>query len=415
MLPPARLRARFPFLAMATTSIPSPSDVEAPTQEDSVLSFRTALPLGLQFLFWTIYGVVFYGKLLSYLPFPSIAQHLTLWATGTGLAISTLMGLGLHLLLDTTLHPIGKTTGVLGTVVGSGAGWGGLYYSGAEALNPFAGPVLNQTATLPGQGALLTWPIAFPLLLLLWGGLALGVRHLHQQQAQRRQLLEAELAAERAHLRMLRYQLNPHFFFNALNTIGALAENAPGQVQTAIRELSGFLRYTLLDSTEDAEASAVQVVPLQDELEAAQHYLTVEKIRFEEELQWTMDLDEEAAAQRIPSFLILPLVENAIKHGQRTSPSPLRVSIRGQMTTAAPSGPSQLVLEVVNTGHLRSEENLRSEGEGGTGTGLDNVRARLDARYADHSRFALTEEAGRVRARIAIDTNALDKPSAADA
>jgi len=386
---------------MSTPSTPSPSDVEAPIEEDSVLSFRTALPLGLQLLFWTIYGIVFYGTLLRYLPFPSIAQHVAFWATGTGLAISTLMGLGLHLLLDTALHPSGKAIGVLITVVGSGAGWGGLYYRGTEALNPFAGPVLQLTAALPGQGALLTWPLAFPLLLLLWSGLALGVRHLYQQQTQRRQLLKAEVAAERARLRMLRYQLNPHFFFNALNTIGALAEDAPGRVQRAVRELSGFLRYTLLDSTEDAEDGTVQVVPLQDELEAAQHYLTVEKIRFEDELQWTVELDDEAAAQLIPAFLVLPLVENAVKHGQRTSPSPLRVAIRGQMTTAAPSAPSQLVVEVVNTGHLRSE------GEGGTGTGLDNVRARLDARYADHSWLALTEEAGRVRVRIEIDADAL--------
>ena len=394
---------------MATARLPSPSDVESSPQEDPVFSLRTALPLGLQLLFWTIYGIVFYGTLLRYLPFPPIAQYLALWAAGSGLAISSFMGFGLHLLLGTTLHPIGKTAGVLGTVAGSGAGWGGLYYWGAGALNPFAGPVLQLTATLPGQGALLTWPLAFPLLFLLWCGLALGVRHLHQQQTQRRQLLEAEVAAERARLRMLRYQLNPHFFFNALNTIGALAENAPGQVQTAVRELSGFLRYTLLDSTEDAKTSAVQVVPLRDELEAARHYLTVEKIRFEEELQWTVDLDEESATQRIPAFLVLPLVENAIKHGQRTSPSPLRVAIRGQMTTAAPSAPPRLIVEVVNTGHLRSE------GKGGTGTGLDNVRARLDARYADHGRFALTEEDGRVRARIEIDADALDKPSSANA
>ncbi len=158
---------------MATTSIPSLAGADAPVQEDPVFSFRTALPLGLQLLFWTIYGVVFYGKLVRYLPFPSVAQHMALWAAGTGLVISSFVGFGLHLLLDTTLHPIGKTAGVLGTVAGSGAGWGGLYYWGAEALNPFAGPVLNLTATLPGQGALLTWPLAFPFLLLLWSGLAL--------------------------------------------------------------------------------------------------------------------------------------------------------------------------------------------------------------------------------------------------
>ena len=190
---------------------------------------------------------------------------------------------------------------------------------------------------------------------------------------------------------MLRYQLNPHFFFNALNTIGALADENPQRVKTAVRELSGFLRYTLLDE------EALNV-PLRDEVEAAEHYLAVEKIRFEDDLHVAVDLDAEAGRWVVPSFLVLPLVENAVKHGQYTSPTPLRIRVTGTVAEAA------LVVEVANTGHWREE----APNGDGTGTGLDNVRRRLKAQHPDQHRLTFREDDGWVHVRIEIDTAALD-------
>ena len=194
-----------------------------------------------------------------------------------------------------------------------------------------------------------------------------------------------------ARLRMLRYQLNPHFFFNALNTIGALADEDPGRVKTAVRELSGFLRYTLLD--EDGTEAA-----LDDEMRAVGHYLAVEKIRFEDDLQVTVDVSPEAGRHPVPAFLVLPLVENAVKHGQRTSPSPLRIRITGRCDE------DTLVLEVANTGHWREERTATP----GTDTGLDNVRTRLRTRYPDRHRLTKTADDGWVRVRIEIDVSAID-------
>jgi LytS/YehU family sensor histidine kinase len=195
---------------------------------------------------------------------------------------------------------------------------------------------------------------------------------------------------------MLRYQLNPHFFFNALNTIGALADESPQRVKTAVRELSGFLRYTLLDD------EALNV-PLRDEFEAAEHYLAVEKIRFEEDLQVNVELDPEAGRLEVPSFLVLPLVENAVKHGQRTSPRPLRVRVAAHCTDEA------LAVEVSNTGHWRNDGQ-----SSGTDTGLDNVRTRLQTQYPDRHDFRLAETNGWVHARIEIHSASLapSSPSA---
>ncbi|MFB6271824.1 MAG: sensor histidine kinase, partial [Salinibacter sp.] len=177
----------------------------------------------------------------------------------------------------------------------------------------------------------------------------------------------------------------------ALNTIGALADENPQRVKTAVRELSGFLRYTLLDE-DDLQA------PLRDEFEAAGHYLAVEMIRFEDGLQVEIDLDDEAGRRVVPSFLVLPLVENAVKHGQRTSPQPLRVQVTGRCID------DTLAVEVANTGHWRDEPTSTQS----TDTGLDNVRTRLQTQYPDRHRFTINEEDGWVCVRIDIDTDVLD-------
>jgi len=263
---------------------------------------------------------------------------------------------------------------------------------GVDWVNPFIAPVVGVTALRPGEGSILSGLAAFPIIMLAWSGLYLGLVQWVEQQRQERRLLRADAEAQRAQLRMLRYQLNPHFFFNALNTIGALADENPQRVKTAVRELSGFLRYTLLDE-EALDA------PLRDEVAATEHYLAVEKIRFEGDLQVEVDLDAEAGRRVVPSFLVLPLVENAVKHGQYTSPRPLRIRVTGTITEGA------LAVEVANTGHWR-EEGSTSDG---TGTGLDNVRRRLEARHPDRHRLTVSEDDGWVCVRIEIDTESLDQ------
>jgi hypothetical protein len=352
--------------------------------------FRRLLFGGLHLAGWTVYGVVYYLTLRPYQPFADILWKQTLIAAGTGLVLSTLLGTAYWALDVRRLHPVGEVTTALVGAVTVGLLWYQVKAWGADWVDPFLVPVAAAGALRPGEGSVLSSAPAFPVLMLAWSGFYLSIAHWRGEQAEERRRLQADAEAQRAQLRMLRYQLNPHFFFNALNTIGALADEEPARVTDAVRELSGFLRYTLLDE------EALQA-PLRDEIEAAEHYLAVEEIRFEDDLRVDVDVSPAAARQEVPSFLVLPLVENAVKHGQRTSPSPLRVHLRGTVSEDA------LTVEVANTGHWRADD------PDGTQTGLDNVRDRLRARYPDRHRLAIEERDGWVRVRIDIDREALSR------
>lgn len=360
------------FLATSSTRLPS----------------HKAVVVALQLLGWSTYAGLYYLSLREYQPFPEIARTQALIAAGLGLVASSLMGWAYkrwHVSrrsLTTKTAILLVTSGSLGLVWYQGTQWG------AEWANPFIVPVAPYLGV--GGTPLLDRGAAFPLLLLLWSGFYLGVVSWRKQQQQQKQLLRADAEAQRARLRALRYQLNPHFFFNALNTIEALASEQPERVREVVRELSGFLRYTLLDE-ETLEA------PLQDEVQAIEHYLAVEKIRFEDDLRIDIEVPPKAGRMRVPSFLVLPLVENAVKHGQRTSPPPLRLRLTGTVENET------LVLQVANTGHWRGS----APNTDGTDTGLDNVRTRLETQYPDHHRFEVVEEDGWVRARIEIDSASL--------
>jgi two-component sensor histidine kinase len=346
---------------------------------------------GLHLAGWAAYGVVYYVTLRPYNPFPDIILKQTLIAAGSGLVLSTLLGLAYRRLRLSTLHPAGEAGAVLLGALFVGWGWYQVKAWGVDWVDPFAMPVLAIVSVLPGEGSMLSRMEAFPIVLLIWSGFERGFAHWGERQRQQQRVLQADAEAHRARLKMLRYQLNPHFFFNALNTISALAEENPQRVKEAVHELSGFLRYSLLDG------ETLDVL-LREEVRAARHYLAVEKMRFENDLDVRIDVDAEAHQQTVPAFLVLPLVENAVKHGQYTSPSPLRVAL----TATVQDG--HLIIEVANTGHLRTDD----PAPGGTGTGLANVRARLAAQYPDAHAFALAEDDGWVRARLDIETPAID-------
>ena len=362
-----------------------------PTARSPGQPLRPVVIGGLQLAVWTLYGVAYYLTLRPHQPFGDLLWKQTLIATGSGLLLSTALGALYWTIGLRRRAPLWQGLAIVAGGVAGGLLWYQVKAWGVDWVNPFIAPITGVTALRPGEGSILSSLSAFPIVLLAWSGLYLSLAQWYAQQRQERRLLRADAAAQRAQLRMLRYQLNPHFFFNALNTIAALADENPQRVKTAVRELSGFLRYTLLDD-EDLDA------PLHDEVAAAEHYLAVEKIRFEDNLQVTVDLEEAAGRRVVPSFLVLPLVENAVKHGPYTSPTPLCIELTGTVTDET------LVVEVANTGHWRESEASAD----GTGTGLDNVRRRLEAQHPDRHRLTVREDDGWVRVRIEIDTEALD-------
>lgn len=349
--------------------------------------FRTRTLFIFQLAFWTLFAALFFVLLLPRHPFADILFREALAAAVTGLASSAVLQ-RLHVRASARSAKFAVFVALPFGSVLLGLIWYALADAAGDVLDPFAFLFLYQ---LPGLELYAPVHIpAFAAILLLWSLLYVALVYRREQREQQDLLLKAEALAQEARLSMLRYQLNPHFLFNALNSIGALADEAPGRVQRMVGELSGFLRYSLLDS-ESIE------VTLGDELRAAAHYLEVEKVRFEDHLEVRIALDPAAAACKLPAFLVLPLVDNAIKHGQRTSAMPLRIEISGSVAGAA------LQIEVKNTGGWVGVAQSSRSHRVGTHTGLTNVRERLRLHYERRHTFDVYEENGWVCARIRID------------
>jgi LytS/YehU family sensor histidine kinase len=198
------------------------------------------------------------------------------------------------------------------------------------------------------------------------------------------QQLEAKLLTQ-ARLETLRYQLNPHFLYNALNSVEALSRDGPAQIPEVVRRLCECPRYAL-------HPKKGGLATLEQELRAVASYLLVERLRFGERLVVESDVSNAVQSAAVPEFLLQPLVENAIKHGMRTSDMPLRVVIRAGCTNGA------LEIEVRNTGRWSSDAGDAKDG----GVGLDNLKSRLDRLYADRYRLKATENAGWVSVAVAI-------------
>ncbi len=208
------------------------------------------------------------------------------------------------------------------------------------------------------------------LILVIWGLLYFALKGIQARQ----QLVAAMREAE---LRMLRTQISPHFFFNALNTMLACSKKEPDTLSDLIQSLAGYLRYTLKHHDN-------LFVPLADEYEAVIDYLAVEKARFREDLQVETYLDPGAAHQPVPGILLQPLLENAVKHGRATSARPLRI----RMSITQPQ-PHELEISIANTGQWRTGRPPH-----GFGVGLKNLRQRLQLAYSGVDVLTVSESDG---------------------
>jgi sensor histidine kinase YesM len=213
----------------------------------------------------------------------------------------------------------------------------------------------------------------FIFLLTAWSALYFAVKYALDWQQEKKRSSEAMLLAQKAQMEMLRYQLNPHFLFNSLNSIRALVDEDKKLARDMITELSEFLRYSLLHKDK-------AFVPLQNELEAVKHYFSIEKKRFEEKLNIQYQISEDTYKCQVPSFLLHPLIENAVKYGMKTSEMPLRIKLTAKKTEYG------LLLEICNSGKWieRTESDTHKEG---TGTGLSNVEKRLSNAFGEDYRF----------------------------
>ena len=212
--------------------------------------------------------------------------------------------------------------------------------------------------------------------LLCWSALYFGINYYLITQKQRDRTLAAEATAHQAQLKMLRYQLNPHFLFNTLNAISTLVmlketDTANGM----LKKLSAFLRYTLVNQ-------ANQRTPFSQELEALKLYLEIEKVRFEDRLTLIWDIDDEALPAKMPSLLLQPLIENAIKYAIAPSED------GGTITVKASVKKDRLIMMVCDDGP-GVDTFEPSLDENSSGVGISNIMARLRQLYGDDHRFRL--------------------------
>lgn len=215
------------------------------------------------------------------------------------------------------------------------------------------------------------------------------IRLTHERyEVQLREEEMLKLTAE-AELKALRAQVNPHFLFNALTTIGYLIETAPPRALNTLMQLTALLRGVL--------RSEGDFTTLGRELELVEHYLRIEHERFEERLRVRIDVPQTLRAQRIPALVLQPLVENAIKHG--VAPSSAGGDVEVVATCSGPPGDRRLRLLVRNSGSPLRDAADRP----GARVGVDNVRRRLAGYYGDRAGLTLsTEPGGRTVAEIVM-------------
>ena len=225
-------------------------------------------------------------------------------------------------------------------------------------------------------------------LLGAWTALYYAVNFFLQIEEQNDQLLRLENQATSAQLAMLRYQLNPHFLFNTLNSISTLVllkQTEPANAM--LTRLSSFLRYTLINEPGGR-------VTVAQEVDTLKLYLDIERMRFEDRLRTKFHIDPLTESGLLPSLLLQPLVENAIKYAVSPQESGAEITITTQLVgqnlriTVSDTGPG---LQSGSTSNRLSGVSFDGGEPVSTGVGLANIRDRLAQAYGDRHRFETLE------------------------
>ena len=238
------------------------------------------------------------------------------------------------------------------------------------------------------------YSLGYIYVVLAWVGAYMGIKYYRQLQGETERALAARSMAHQAQLKMLRYQLNPHFLFNTLNAISTLIlDRDNATANRMVQGLSSFLRHSL-------DNDPMQRVTLRQELDALTLYLDIEKIRFAERLRIETAIEEDCWRALLPSLLLQPLVENAIKYAVAKQVA------GGLLRIEAERDGEQLVLRVIDDGPGCSA----IEGDQlppGKGVGLRNTRERLHVLYGDTGGFSVRnrERGIEVTLRLPFETS----------
>lgn len=233
-------------------------------------------------------------------------------------------------------------------------------------------------------GMVLANLINLSTVMLLWSAIYFFIHYFENLKRSEIERLVWEAAVKDFELKTLKSQLNPHFIFNAMNSIRALIEENPERAKTALTQISNIFRYSL-------RIERTETVPLEDEIKTVEDYLALEKIRYEERLTYNIDIDPAIKNIEIPPMMIQTLVENGIKHGISKFPK------GGELKINAVRKEGYAEILISNTGTFSEEAMKKSKG-----FGLDNTKQRLNLLYGDKSEFNIVNENGFVNVILKI-------------
>lgn len=323
-------------------------------------------------LFWSIYFMI--GTVRMWLADVPAQEEMLSRRT-----IVTLASMGLTFLLYRFLNRFqGARTGKLLTVAFLASVPLALAYSAVNyvAFHVFS---IDQIAAdpmwkaKPPLTAIVSQALDWYFFIVAWAVMWIAILYAEKVKAAEREAAHYARMAQEAELRALRYQVNPHFLFNTLNSLSTLVmRGASTDAERMILNLSSFFRASLTREGSDD-------LPLAEEVRLQQLYLEIERVRFPERLQVVLDVPEALERLAVPALILQPLVENAIKYAVSRSTRPVTVRIAARLSESG-----RLVIDVGDDGEMPSPG---IDAPDGCGVGLGNVRARLAARFGDEARL----------------------------
>ncbi len=236
--------------------------------------------------------------------------------------------------------------------------------------------------------------VTWYFLLAAWCAFFIAMTQQQRTRVTELRLAEAETAAHAAQVRALRYQVNPHFLFNTLNSLSSLVMSGRGdKAEAMLMALSTFFRTSLsIDPSAD--------VSLAEEIALQRMYLDIEKVRFPDRLEVEIDIPESLEQARVPALILQPLIENAIKYGVSQTTAQVKLSIRARHLDGG-----RMQLDVVNRALGPTRKVQPTPAHTGTGLGLTNVCQRLQAHFGKRAdcRFGPIEGGYEVSLAMPLD------------
>ncbi len=221
------------------------------------------------------------------------------------------------------------------------------------------------------------------LFLLIWNLIYFTYNYVEKSRNEKMDKIRLETLVKELELKTIKSHINPHFIFNALNSIRALVDENPERARTAITELSNILRSSM-------QSEKLETTPLEKELDIVKDYLALEHIRFEDRLKVEYDIDEDTLDQPIPPMMLQTLVENAIKHGISKQVDGGLVKIISDFKL------DHHELVVQNTGHINGDKN-------NDGFGIASTHNRLKLLFGEKAHFEIKDIANHtVEAKVTI-------------